>query len=79
MSSNDDKAKGENLTKEEEDKVYEMLQTSSSLLDNAATHKKNMMQHSFGHSMDLEQSFAMGDDDDDDDDLSGDAKDGKDK
>ena len=70
MASNgDDNTKQEDMTKEEEDQVYDLLQTSSSLLDNAANHKKNLMHHSFGHSMDLEQSFALGDDDDDDEDT----------
>lgn len=67
MASNDEHNKTEDLSKEEEDKVYEMLQTSASLLESAATHKQRM-HHSFGGSMDLESSFALGGDDDDDDD-----------
>ena len=69
MASNDQQQdkddKTEDLSKEEEDKVYDLLQTSSSLLESAATHK-NRMHHSFGASLDFESSFALGDDDDDD-------------
>ena len=66
MASNDDKEPTEeDLAKEEEDKVYDMLQTSASLLDTGATHK-NRMNQDFGASLDFEASFAIGDDDDDD-------------
>ena len=68
MASNDDNTMKKTDSKEveeDEDKVYEMLQTSASLLDKAASHNERMM-HSFGGSMDLE--FAVGEDSDDDDD-----------
>ena len=67
-ATDDDKDQVEDLSKEEEDQVYELLQTSASLLESAGASHKQRMNHSFGGSMDLEASFALGDDDGGDDD-----------
>lgn len=53
---------------EDEDEVYEMLQTSASLLDKASASHNERMMHSFGGSMDLE--FTLDQDDSDDDEPS---------
>jgi len=50
---------------QDEDQVYELLQTSASLLDQAASHNHSMMHHSYGGSMDMQ--FALDDDSDDED------------
>lgn len=66
MASNDENNKAEDLSKEEEDKVYDLLQPSSNLLDSTATHKRRF-NYSLGASLDFESSFALADDDDDED------------